>query len=481
MPYNSLVFVTFFAGVYSLYLLLGRSHRAQNVLLLAASYFFYGYWDWRFLGLIALTTVVDYTVGLQLDKHKAPRQRRRWLLLSLTVDLGVLGVFKYFNFFAASAAQLLSQFGMQSDPITLNLLLPIGISFYTFQSLSYTIDVYKERMPATRALADYALCVSMFPQLLAGPIARVRTMLPQIQAPRRIEAAQLNAAVLLIVWGYFKKVVIADNIAITANQIFDHYTSYQGVDLLIGAFAFAIQIYADFSGYSDIARGIAKLMGFELMLNFRLPYCSLSPADFWSRWNISLSTWLRDYVYWPLAATKPIPMPGGRSLEIHAYRNMLLTMLLGGLWHGASWNFVLWGAYWGCLLVVFRLIEPEPVTKNIWKQRFAAARILPRMAVMFALTCCGWVLFRAETPEQIRYIFTHAGISCSDGTLSFMREAGFFSFPLLCAQVWQYRTGNLLAPLSVRPAWRVALLTFLIVAVFAFGVRDSSEFIYFQF
>lgn len=481
MLFNSLPFVLFFLCFYFLYRTSRRSWRVQNWLFLAANYIFYAYWDWRFLGLIALTTVVDYTVGLKIEATEEPRFRKIWLLVSLTTNIGVLAFFKYFNFFVGSMVDLLRVFGMQADDVTLKIVLPVGISFYIFQSLSYTIDVYKKRMPAVSFLPDYAMFVSMFPQLLSGPIARAKVMIPQIQAPREIRADQINAAIWLILWGYFKKAYVADNIAKTANLVFDNYSKFQGLDLLMGVLAFAVQIYADFSGYSDLARGFAKLLGFELPLNFRLPYFSLGPADFWTRWNISLSQWLRDYVFWPLMTTKAILIPGGRTTEIHTYQNMLLTMLIGGLWHGASWNFVFWGGYYGILLIIYRLIEPEPSGKNPWKQDRAWMKLVPRMVVMFALTLIGWIFFRCVTPAQIVHFLTAGGIGTSPQTFTLLRDLIFFSFPVVFIQIWQYRKANLLAPSALPLVPRIALYSLIAIGIFVFGIREHTEFIYFNF
>ncbi|NEO92828.1 MAG: MBOAT family protein, partial [Moorea sp. SIO3G5] len=300
MLFNSFIFVLFFIIVYTLYLFLNRNYKAQNILLLIASYVFYGWWDWRFLSLLALSTVVDFTVGKQLQDIKEDRKRKLLLCISLVFNLSLLGFFKYFNFFAESFSSLLQIVGLQVDWVTLTILLPVGISFYTFQTMSYTIDIYRGKLKPISNFLDFALFVSFFPQLVAGPIERATTLIPQIILPRNLNIEQINAGILLIVWGYFKKVVIADNMATIANPIFNNYTQYQGLDVLIGILAFTVQIYGDFSGYSDIARGISKLMGFELMVNFKLPYFALNPSDFWLRWHISLSTWLRDYLYIPL-------------------------------------------------------------------------------------------------------------------------------------------------------------------------------------
>jgi alginate O-acetyltransferase complex protein AlgI len=480
MLFTSRAFLVFFVAVLAVYWPVRRSVRAQNVVLLLASYLFYGWWDYRFLALLAFTTAVDFTAGRMLSRAEHDNRRTGWLLVSLVSNLAVLGFFKYFNFFAGSFAALLQQIGLHADAITLRLVLPVGISFYTLQSLTYTIDLYKRRAEPVRSLLDYAVFVSMFPQLLAGPIMRARDMLPQIASRRTLTADRLNSAVLLILWGLFKKMVIADNLAQTVNLIFDHYADYQGLDLVIGALAFAVQIYGDFSGYSDIARGVAKLLGFELTLNFRLPYFSISPADFWTRWNISLSTWLRDYLYWPLMSTRALRLPGGLTTEFHAFRNMILTMLLGGLWHGASWNFVLWGGYWGVLLVTYRLIESEP-PRNIWKRKYSALIVPGRMAVTFLLALVGWVFFRCTSVAQIAHFFTAAGCAPSVRSGAFALALVVYSAPLVAMQLWQYRSQNLLIATALRPFPRALLWCVLIFACLTFGMRESTEFIYFQF
>ena len=349
MQFNSTIFPLFFAAVYAIYLLMGsRRFRAQNAWLLASSYAFYGYWDPRFLALLALSTVVDYVIGRRLEATEDERARKRLVTLSVLVNLGVLGFFKYFGFFVESTAALLDTMGLPANVKTLEILLPVGISFYTFQTLSYTIDVYRRAMPATRDLLGFALFVSFFPQLVAGPIERASRLLPQILAPRTVTATKVQAGLWLLVWGYFKKTVIADQAAMIANPLFDgDWSTLTGLEPLTAVLAFTIHIYCDFSGYSDIARGLAKLMGFDFLLNFRLPYLATGPSDFWLRWHVSLSTWLRDYLY--------IPLGGNRGGTLLTYRNMFLVMALGGLWHGAAWPYVLWGSYHGVLLVLERL------------------------------------------------------------------------------------------------------------------------------
>ena len=330
MVFNSLHFVWFFIVVYCVYRVL--PHRAQNWLLLVASYYFYAAWDWRFLGLLIASTLVDFTCARVLSRTSAPRARRALLVLSLGFNLTLLGFFKYFNFFADSLHGVLGALGWNVDFVTLRILLPVGISFYTFVTMSYVIDVYRREIPATRDLLDFAVFVAFFPHLVAGPILRASTLLSQIDSPRRITREQMRDGAWLIAWGYFQKVFVADNLASLANSAFDPAAPQTGVNILLGVYAFAFQIYGDFAGYSNIARGTSKLMGIELIENFRFPYLVRTPQAFWRNWHISLSTWLRDYLY--------IPLGGSRGSEWRTRWNLFVTMVLGGLWHGAAWTFV---------------------------------------------------------------------------------------------------------------------------------------------
>ena len=326
MVFNSFVFAAFLPIVLLVYYRL--SHRAQNAWLLAAGLLFYGWWDWRFLGLLGITTVLDFVSSNQIDRAIDPKVRRRWLLASLTGNLVILGFFKYFNFFVDSAVGVLGALGVEAHAPALRILLPIGVSFYTFQEMAYTIDVYRRDLKPSRSLLNFALFVCYFPQLVAGPIQRARDLLPQIEQPRRVTGEQVRAGVQLIFIGLFKKVVVADALAPMADAHFNQPSAFSGASLLLGLYLFAIQIYCDFSGYTDIARGVSKLLGIELAINFRQPYFATSITEFWRRWHISLSSWLRDYLY--------IPLGGNRGTTVQTYRNLLLTMLLGGLWHGAQ-------------------------------------------------------------------------------------------------------------------------------------------------
>jgi alginate O-acetyltransferase complex protein AlgI len=473
MLFNSYTFVAFFLVVYPLYLVVSRHPRAQNVLLLIASAVFYGSWDWRFLGLLATSTVIDFVVVQKIDTADDPRRRRLIMTALVTFNLTVLGFFKYFGFFAGSFSQLVQAFGIRVEPFTLNIVLPVGISFYTFHELSYAIDVYRGELKASRSLVNYGVFVACFPLLVAGPIARARHLLPQVASPRTITSDRVNAALFLILWGYFKKVVVADNVAVIANQVFNRYQQYQGLDLLIGVLAFTVQIYGDFSGYSDIARGLAGLMGFEIGLNFRLPYTARSPGDFWTRWHISLSSWLRDYLY--------IPLGGNREGRLKTNRNLAVTMLLGGLWHGAAWNFVLWGGFHGAILIVYRTVEEwlggryfswAPVNRVL-----NAGRIL----LMFTLTMIGWVLFRSHSAGQIAYILSHVGLRSSPNSGALAYDLVFYASPLLIVQWAQHRSGDLLVLCRMNQGWRVLAYSFFLVWIFVFGARETTEFIYFQF
>ena len=352
MLFNSYEYALFLIVVLVAYHLLLK-RRLQNVVLLLASYWFYAAWDARFLSLIWISTIVDYTVGLRIqasrDAGRAQRGRY-WLGLSLATNLGLLGFFKYYGFFIDSAVDFLQGFGFSASPSTLSVILPVGISFYTFQTLSYTFDVWRGSLAPTRNALDFALFVAFFPQLVAGPIERASRLLPQIQRDRSVASADVSTGIYLILTGLVRKVVIADTAGLIADKYFADPASHGGLELVVGILLYTLQIYGDFAGYSNIARGSARLLGFELMRNFRHPYFSASVTEFWQRWHISLSTWLRDYLY--------IPLGGNRRGVRRTYVNLLATMLLGGLWHGASWNFVIWGGLQGS-------ISPDTATSRL--------------------------------------------------------------------------------------------------------------------
>ena len=335
MLFNSSAFLAFYLFLFPLYWLIHRHIRARNTLLLIGSYFFYGSWDWRFLGLIAISTLVDFYCGKAIHASNNVVIRRRYLILSLLVNLGILAFFKYFGFFVSSFVDLLGLLGIQANIHSLNIILPVGISFYTFQTLSYTIDIYYGKLKPTNNLLNFATFVAFFPQLVAGPIERASELLPQIERRTSFNYIQFREGLFLILWGLFKKTLIADRLAVYVDLVFADPTSFTGEQCLIAVSFFAVQIYCDFSGYSDIARGLAKTMGIELMVNFNAPYFALSIREFWQRWHISLSTWFRDYVY--------IPLGGSKTSGLRLKRNLLVTFVVSGLWHGAAYTFLVWG------------------------------------------------------------------------------------------------------------------------------------------
>ena len=474
MIFHSLDFVVFFLVTTAVYWRL--PHRAQNVLLLVASYVFYGWIHPWFLYLIAATTIVDYWAGRAMADR--PHAKAWPLGISVAANLGLLGTFKYFNFFADGVQTALGALGLHVSAPTLSLMLPVGISFYTFQELSYTIGVYRGTVAARRDFLDFAVFVCFFPQLVAGPIERAGRLLPQVERPRVWSWPAAHDAFFLIVWGYFKKLVVADNAGTIANKVFALQEPGFFV-LWAGVFAFAIQIYGDFSAYSDIARGTARWLGFDLMKNFDHPYMARGPVEFWRRWHISLSTWFRDYVY--------VPLGGSRHGTFRTYRNLFVTFLVSGLWHGASWNFVLWGAYHGALVVISRLAgrhDDEATAQITLATPF-------RVAGMFLLTSVGWLMIRETDIHMLLRDFTLTPWSSTPadrdvGAYLFLLTL-LYSLPLWIDDVWS---------VYVKPWWMarrpsssasqaIVIRTALAGAAFAlmlvFRSRQSLDFIYFQF
>ncbi len=468
MVFTSLHFAVFFAVVYAAYRVL--PHRGQNWLLVVASYYFYAVWDWRFLSLLVGSTVVDYAVARAIAAAGDTRRRKHLLWLSLAFNFGVLGFFKYFNFFADSVAVLFSSLGWHLDPVTLHVILPIGISFYTFMSVSYVIDVYRREMPPARSLLDFAVFIAFFPHLVAGPILRASLLLPQISEPRRIATRQMLDGAWLIGWGLFQKMFVADNLADLVNAVFGASQTPPGGDVLIATYAFAFQIYGDFAGYSNMARGMSKLMGIELNVNFRFPYFVTSPQAFWRHWHISLSTWLRDYLY--------IPLGGNRGTSFATKRNLLITMVLGGLWHGAAWTFVLWGVYQGLILAVARTISERGRALTAAWQHVALG------LVMFHVTCYGWLIFRATSVHQVSD-FTHALIArpyFSAGAWELLTfPLLLILLPLLIVHIHQARHDSELSVMTLPRPVRYALYVAVGYIVLLFGDFEGADFIYFQF
>ncbi|MGB9625709.1 MAG: MBOAT family O-acyltransferase [Phycisphaerae bacterium] len=384
MAFNSLCFAVFFTAVFVVHWACAPFRRLRLLFLLAASYFFYMSWDWRSAGLLAGSTVLDFCVGLALSRVRREGYRRVLLAVSVCGNLGVLATFKYCNFFLDNLQSLLGALGIASAPIHLHLLLPVGISFYTFQTLTYTIDVYRRRLQPTRSLLEYAVFLSFFPRIVAGPITRASEFLPQLRRAASFDDDRTLWGLLLVFRGLFKKIAIADVVAgAFVNPVFDSPESFGTAANLLAVYAYALQIYCDFSAYSDIAIGCGKMLGLELPVNFNRPYLAISARDFWSRWHISLSTWLRDYLY--------IPLGGSRGGAWKTCRNLAITMLLAGLWHGAAWTFVLWGAFYGAWLMA----EHALGTGRTGAGLSFRARLLRRV-ITFHLICFGWILFRAD-------------------------------------------------------------------------------------
>ena len=401
MSFNSVEFALFLLAVFFPYwFITNKSVRAQNILLLAASYFFYACWDWRFLSLILFSSIVDYSIGIKLSQTAKPSRRKALLYASIFVNLGLLGLFKYFNFFSESFAEAFAFFSRSDvNPLFLNVVLPVGISFYTFQTLSYSIDVYRQKIAPTRDAIAFFAFVSFFPQLVAGPIERASNLLPQFQQKKVFDYDKAVDGMRQILWGLLKKVVIADTCAQYANDIFANYAQQPGSALLLGAFFFAFQIYGDFSGYSDIAVGTARLFGFDFMENFAYPYFSRDIAEFWRRWHISLSTWFRDYVY--------IPLGGSKGSKRVCIRNVLVVFIVSGLWHGANLTFVAWGALHALYFIPLLLANANKKHKDI----VAKGRMLPslqesiQIGTTFCLVTLAWILFRAQSiREAVAYI-----------------------------------------------------------------------------
>jgi D-alanyl-lipoteichoic acid acyltransferase DltB (MBOAT superfamily) len=474
MVFNSLHFVGFFLVVYALYRRL--PHRAQNWMLVAASYYFYAAWDWRFLSLLIGSTVVDYWVGRYLGRTGSPGRRRAALVASLVFNLGVLGFFKYFNFFAANLTALCELVGWRLDPITVNVVLPMGISFYTFMTISYVIDVYRRQLPPATNFIDFALFVCYFPHMVAGPVLRAPLLLPQLSRPRTISRQQIVEGLWLIAWGYFQKMFVADNLARLANAVFDTSATPTGLDALFGIYAFTFQAYGDFAGYSNLARGVSKLMGIELNVNFLFPYLVLSPQQFWRNWHISLSTWLRDYLY--------IPLGGNRGSEVKTTRNLLITMILGGLWHGAAWHFVLWGFYQGLTLVINRGVVAV-ATRRRWSLPAGVHWQQIALGVfMFQVTAFGMLWIRTLSVTQAlhltRLVFTDLH-PAANTVASLVVPFFLVVVPLMIVHVYQARKGSELAPLGLPRPVRYALYGAVFYLVLLFGDFEGAQFLYFQF
>jgi len=471
MLFNSIEFAIFLPIVFALYWLFHKTHRIQLWIVLLSSYLFYGWWDWRFLGLIAFSSLVDFFIGIYLGKTDNQKRRKLLLATSLVFNLGLLGFFKYFNFFTEAFVDAFSLFGMSMEHSRLQIILPVGISFYTFQTLSYTFDVYKRQLNPTKDLLAFLGFVSFFPQLVAGPIERASHLLGQFYSPRKFDYSVAVSGVRLIVWGLFKKVVIADNAAILVDEIFTSYQDQNSLSLILGAILFAFQIYCDFSGYSDIAIGLSRMFGFDLMINFRFPYLAQNINDFWKRWHISLTTWFRDYVY--------IPLGGSRGTTLFALRNVMAIFLISGFWHGANWNFLVWGAIHGMMYIPFFLNKPH---QNLHQQTIW--RRLPSIVLTFSVVCIAWIFFRADTLSQAMDYIGHLISNEGSGNFIFSqtKRTMIFGVTMVFSSIMMATEAYFDGKQKKEVLLPSKYLLVLVLSIVLFGAfKNHDSFIYFQF
>ena len=477
MLFNSFEFLVFLPVVFALYWFVFKDRKPQNLLIVIARYVFYGWWDRKFLFLIAFTSFCSFLSGKFIAKNEDNPKKQKWIsAANIIVNLSVLGVFKYYNFFAESLAGLLSVFGFQADFVTLNVILPVGISFYTFQALSYSIDVYKGKIKATDDIVEFFAYISFFPQLVAGPIERATNLLPQFQKDRSFDYAKAVDGMRQMLWGFFKKMVVADNCATFVNQHWAEYQSLPMVTLMLLGVLFAFQIYCDFSGYSDIAIGCARLFGFDLKQNFNFPYFSRSIPEFWRRWHISLTTWFRDYIYFPLG--------GSRCNKWKIIRNVFIVWAVSGLWHGANWTFVCWGLYHAALLAVYNILSintkyKEPVTLNNVKSIF-------QVGLTFVLAVIGWIIFRAENIGQaVDYFKSMVSNPLIDFSMLYSQRALFGFTAILMIVEWLQREKVHALQFPDNKVFKYRIVRWgvyyaLIILINTYSV-NSQTFIYFQF
>ena len=475
MLFNSIDFAIFLPIVFILYwFVTQKSLQLQNVLLVVASYFFYAWWDWRFLSLILFSTLVDYFVGLHLSKVTNKTKRKGLLWISIIANIGLLVFFKYYNFFVESFSAAFTFFGLDFTSSTLKIILPVGISFYTFQTLSYTIDVYRNKLDPTPNFIQFTAFVSFFPQLVAGPIERATNLLPQFSVKRVFDSKFAISGLHLIVWGLFKKVVVADNCAFFVNQIFDGASGHSSMELFLGAVLFGFQIYGDFSGYSDIAIGVARLFGFTLMVNFSFPYFSRDIAEFWRRWHISLSTWFRDYLY--------IPLGGSRGSSYKRIRNVLIVFLVSGFWHGANWTFIIWGGIHALLFLPLLMFNKNRTYVNESKM---SLKQLPKILVTFILVTFVWIFFRADNATHaIQFIsdilsFNGSSIGLFYKNSKSLLFSAIIALALLVMLFFEFITAQKNEK-EVVLSTNMAIFIALLIA-FMGVFKNPSDFIYFQF
>ena len=480
MLFNSYEFLVFLPIVFLLYWFVFRGRRWQNLLIVVASYFFYGWWDWRFLFLIALTSLCSYGSGLLMEHFEGQRRKQKWVsAANIVLNLGILGVFKYYNFFIENLDVLFRAFGWHLDWVTMNIVLPVGISFYTFQALSYTIDIYQKKLPATHDPVAFFAYISFFPQLVAGPIERATNLIPQFQQQRHFDSAKAVDGMRQMLWGFLKKVVIADNCAAVIDNNWGNYAELPGLTLFLLGVLFTIQIYCDFSGYSDIAIGCARLFGINLMQNFNFPYFSRSIPEFWRRWHISLTTWFRDYVFFPLG--------GSRCNKQKIIRNVIIVWALSGLWHGNNWPQILVGPYHAVLLIIYNLLGINTKYKNVvaYGHYLPSVKEALQMALTFFLVVIGWIIFRAETMTQaVEYLSAIFTNKFFDASMLYGKDCLCLGLILLLIEWLQRDKQHALQFTNTKPfnyrlvRWGIYYLILIVITIYA---GSSQTFIYFQF
>ncbi len=477
MLFNSLEFILFFIVFFLLYWKVFQYNlKQQNLLILVGSAFFYSWWNWKFLFLLFFTIGVDFLVGLKIDSAKQQSHKKIWLWLSILINLAFLGFFKYYNFFLESFVEILDKLGFQAHLSTLQIILPVGISFYTFHGLSYVIDIYKGRIKAEKSFVNYAVFVSFFPLLVAGPIERATHLLPQVKKKREFNYLQATDGLKQILWGLFKKIVIADTCAEPVNYIFSHTQDSSGITLAIGAVFFAFQIYGDFSGYSDIALGTAKLLGFELLKNFSFPYFSRSIAEFWRRWHISLSSWFKDYLY--------IPLGGSKNGMFNAIRNTFIIFLVSGFWHGANFTFIVWGFLHALYIVPSILLKTNRNNLDIVAQGrfFPSMKEFVQVIITFILVCFAWIFFRAEsTQNAFEYIYLMFSTSWLDFEGRYIKV--IFIIIVFVLIEWKQRQQDIVLKLNIkRKFWRYLIYYIILISIWFFiSKHQKTDFIYFAF
>ena len=480
MLFNSFEFLVFLPIVFLLYWFVFCGRRWQNLLVVVASYVFYGWWNWRFLLLIALTSLCSYVSGLLLVHYEGQRRKQQAVsVANIVLNLGILGIFKYFNFFVENLDALFGMIGYHFDWVTMNVILPVGISFYTFQALSYTIDVYQKKLPATRDIVEFFAYISFFPQLVAGPIERATNLLPQFQQERKFYYANAVDGMRQMLWGFLKKLVIADNCATVVNDYWNQYQDMPCMSLFLMGVLFTFQIYCDFSGYSDIAIGCARLFGLNLMRNFNFPYFSRSIPEFWRRWHISLTTWFRDYIYFPLG--------GSRCDKWKVFRNVYIVWCISGLWHGANWTFICWGLFHATLLSIYNILG----INADYKQVVAYGKLLPniketmQITLTFFLAVIGWIIFRSESMSQaVDYLTAMVCNRFFDASMLYGKNYVLLGFLLLGVE-WLQRDKQHALQLPCNGLFRhkaVRYILYIFIAILCLtSYGESQTFIYFQF